>query len=117
MNLCRSNTMKETELDKIKRERKSFKAQVEIKEAVLRLYKNKDYALVIDKLFMLEDCARYAKLSGSFTQDDEVRSDSLAKSQAAGHLQEYLNAKIMLGSNAENSLAALDELEQELLSE
>lgn len=109
--------MKETQLDKIKRERTSFIEQVKIKEAVLRLYKNKDYQLVIGKLFMLEDCARYAKLSGSEAYEEGVRKDSLSKAQAAGHLQEYLNAKIMLGSNAENSLESLEELEQELLNE
>ena len=104
-------------LDKIKQEKISFKESIKIRDAVLRLEKNKDFQLIIEKVFMVDECARNARVSGSFTLSEESRADALSKAQAAGHLAEFLVSRVQLGNLAEKSLQDLEESELELINE
>lgn len=104
-------------VDKIKREKTSYKRQIEIAKAMRRLQANPDYLFVFEEVFFVEECARNARISGLITQDPEVRQDALMKAQAAGHLAEWISARIKLGMNAEESLRILEETEHEIISE
>lgn len=102
-------------VDRIKHEKASLKEQIQLKNSVERLMKNRDYIKVIEKAFMETDCARYARISGLNSRTEEERQDALAKSQAAGHLAEYLHTKIMMGTVAEGSLNSLNENELDIV--
>lgn len=101
---------------KVSAEKKSLKESIAIRDAVLRLNKNRDFIAVIEKAFMVDDCARYARISGLSSRTEEEREDALNKSQAAGHLGEYLHMKVMLGNAAEGSLKSLIESEAEFVA-
>lgn len=90
------------------------KEAVERRDALLRLTENRDYKRIFREEFMLQDCARFVQLSVNPALKAEDRADALAKSQAAGHLKQYLSVIVLQGNTAENSIvdieAALDEL-------
>lgn len=100
---------------KIEIEKKNYRERMALRDSVLKLQKNRDFQKVIEQGFMLEDCARYARNSGLVTLSKEEREDSLLKAQAAGHLKEFLHAKIMMGNNAEKNLIKLIEEEDQIL--
>lgn len=104
-------------VDKIKEEKKNFKERIALRDALNRLSKNKDFKLVIEQTFMEKECARYARLSGLQSVTADVRADSLAKCQAAGHLQEFFHMVEMLGNRAEQSLRDLLDAETEINAE
>ena len=96
-------------------EKKNCRERMALRDSIIKLQKNKDFQKVIEQSFMLDDCARYARNSGLVTLPGEEREDSLAKAQAAGHLKEYLHAKIMMGNAAEQTLIKLIEEEDHIL--
>lgn len=96
-------------------EKKNCHERMALRDSIIKLQKNKDFQKIIEQGFMLEDCARYARNSGLVTLTKEEREDSLLKAQAAGHLKEYLHAKIMMGNNAEKTLVKLIEEEDQIL--
>lgn len=109
--------MNESKIDQLNREKASFKKQVTIAKAIRNLQSNPDYQLVIDQAFMVDECARYARISGLVTRDDTERADALLKAQAAGHFAEWLSGQLKLGSMAEESLHGLEQIEHEILAE
>ena len=104
-------------VDLVAEEKRLNKERVALRDALRRLYKNKDFKAVIEQAFMEKDCARYARMSGLASNTPEVREDALAKCQAAGHLREYLHAVEMLGNRAEANLRDIMENEAELVAE
>lgn len=104
-----------TELESIKIEKEELNKTIKLREAYLELIKDKNYQLVIEQAFMVDDCARYARLSGLSSNSEEVRADALSKAQAAGHLAEYLHMLNMKGITAANSLESLNQHEAELV--
>lgn len=104
-------------VNKVAEEKRLNKERVALRDALLRLYKNKDFKAVIEQAFMEKDCARYARMSGLSTNSPEVREDALAKCQAAGHLKEYFHAVEMMGNRAEANLREIAESEAELVAE
>ena len=87
--------------------REGLKEQIQVRDAINRLYKNKDFRKVILDNFLVSDCARNARISVS-NMNPEARAKALACAQAAGYLDEYLQANILMGNNAERELLALD---------
>ena len=100
---------------KLEIEKKNCRERMALRDSIIKLQKNKDFQKIIEQGFMLEDCARYARNSGLVTLTKEEREDSLLKAQAAGHLKEYLHAKLMMGNNAEKTLVKLIEEEDQIL--
>lgn len=104
-----------TELETIKIEKETLTNAIKLREAYLELLKDKNYQLVIEQAYMVDDCARYARLSGLSSNSAEVRADALSKAQSAGHLAEYLHMVNMKGMTAANSLESLIQHEAELV--
>lgn len=102
-------------VQKLEIEKKNCRERMALRDSIIKLQKNKDFQKIIEQGFMLEDCARYARNSGLVTLSKEEREDSLLKAQAAGHLKEYLHAKLMMGNNAEKTLVKLIEEEDQIL--
>jgi len=104
-------------VEKLEREKKALKEVIDLRDSLLRLYKNKDFKNVIEHHFMEKACARYARLSGLSTLNVDARSDALSKAQAAGHLQEWFHAIEMQAQQAEQSLDRIQEAEAEIRAE
>lgn len=87
--------------------RARLKEQIQIRDAINRLFKNKDFRKVILEDFLVNDCARNARISVS-GMNPEARAKALGCAQAAGYLDEYLQVNILMGNNAERELLAMD---------
>lgn len=87
--------------------REGLKKQIQIRDAIHRLFKNKDFRKVILEDFLVNDCARNARISVS-GMNAEARAKALGCAQAAGYLDEYLQVNILMGNNAERELLGLD---------
>jgi hypothetical protein len=87
---------------------KDSKMLIQRRDTIVRLGKNPDFRTVILDAFFVEECARYARESGDPALSEVQRADALAMAQAAGHLKRFLNVQILMGNNAENSMAGLE---------
>lgn len=87
---------------------KAAKEAVELRDAALRLDQVADFRKVILKQFCVEDCARYAQLSADPSLKQEMREDSLALAQSAGHLRRYLSVLVQLGNQAANQIPEIE---------
>lgn len=87
--------------------RKQLREQIQFRDMILKLYKNKEFINVILDGFMVKDCARQVRASVSEINADS-RAKALGSAQAAGYLQEYLRVNVLMGNNAEKELAAMD---------
>lgn len=85
--------------------------------AALRLYENADFKSVILDEFMVQECARYAQVSGDPNVDATGRADALAIAQAAGHLKRYLSVVVQMGNHAENEIANVEQAIDEARAE
>lgn len=104
-------------VEKLEREKKAHTETLALRDALLRLYKNKDFKNVIEYHFMEKACARYARMSGLSTLNADARADSLSKAQAAGHLQEWMHSIEMLAMQAEQSLQKIQAEEADIRAE
>lgn len=84
------------------------KAQVAFGDAVSRLVKNADFRVVIEKGFMLEECARYAQQSANPALSDRERQDALLIAQAAGALKRFLSVSIQISNQCANDVLAIE---------
>ena len=78
------------------------------RDAILRLQKNKDFRYIISELFLEKECAQYARISSNYSLTEQSRESALRMAQAAGHLDTFLNSKIMAGYQAEMTLPELE---------
>lgn len=107
----------ETQAEQIARERKSFTETVKVGQAIERLRKNKDFRLVIEELFLTENCARQIRNSVSPALTPEAREHAIGEAQAAGWLEGWLIARSQMARVAAQRLVQLDELEDEQFQE
>lgn len=95
-------------IESLERQLVDTKAQVAFGDAVARLVKNPDYRTVIEKGFMLEECARYAQASGNPALSDRERADALLIAQAAGALKRFLAVTIQISNQCANDILAIE---------
>jgi len=96
-------------LNSLENQLKGNKELVELRNSILRLYKNKDFQKVIQDAFMVKEAARYVQTSADPAMGDRERADALAMAQASGHLKRFLAINIQLGNAAENSIPEINE--------
>lgn len=80
---------------------------VDKRDRLLKLKTNRDFDMIFMKGFLEKDCAMYAKQSVDYSIPDTDRYHALELAQAAGHLQAYLNATIVMGNMAEETIKTL----------
>lgn len=82
-----------------------------------RLQANADFRELVLKLWMVDDCARYAQLSQAPQLTPEQREDSLNMAAAAGHFKRWMAVKFQeaqVALNMRNDLSSeIDELRAE----
>ena len=84
------------------------KTLVEMRDAVQRLVKNRDFKKVILDSFCLTEAARYVQESADPLLPAANRADALAMAQASGHLKRFLTVVIAMGNAAANQQSALE---------
>ena len=89
------------------KDHKYLEDQVKIKDAILRLYQNEDFKLVIQQEYLINNCARLAKLGASSRLNPADREFALQSAKAAGVLEDFLLYKISCGEQAEKDLEDL----------
>lgn len=109
MNLWEDNM--NNAVNQLELERKQYQKEIEFGEAIQQLYKNRHFRKVFEETFFVEECARYARMSGSSTIPEEARKDALAKAQSAGHIKEWLHSRELMAHRAKANLLSLDEEE------
>ena len=65
----------------------------------------------------MQECARYAQVSGDPNVDATGRADALAIAQAAGHLKRYLSVVVQMGNHAENEIVNIEQAIDEARAE
>jgi len=90
---------------------------VEKKDLAFKLEKNPEFKKLILDGFCEKECARFARNSGDPSIPKEMREDSLAMAQAAGHLRRWLSVTVRMGLRAEEEIRqareAITEMHQE----
>lgn len=100
------------QVTKLENDKKQLKNEIEFKDAILRLERNRDFKRVFLDGFLEEDCARYVRESVAADEhgvNEGSRMRALAMAQAAGYLKQYLSVKIRMGVVAESSVTRIDE--------
>jgi len=87
------------------------------RDLALKLEKNRDFKKLILEEFCVNECARYAQNSANPSLRPEERADSLALSQAAGHLRRWLSVIVRMGNQAEHEIKANREAIDEMRAE
>ena len=109
--------MSEVNIHQIAARNKELKADIALGDAVMRLYKNPDFQLVIQEGFFLHEAARYAQASGDPALNAVQRQDALNIAQASGHLKRFLSVLIQKANQADYDLkqgeATIDEMRSE----
>lgn len=76
-------------------------------EAIVRLFRNKDFKKVILEDYAVKDCARYTRESADPLLTPVQQADALAMAQASGHLLRYLNMGDMFGQGSAEKIVEL----------
>lgn len=97
--------------------RKELLTAVERRALALKLSSNRDFKKLILDEFCVNECARYAQLSGDPRASAEERADSLALSQSAGHLRRWLSVTVQLGDIAVREIEDIDDALDEIRAE
>ena len=103
-----------SEISELQHQLDDAKERMERRDMAARLAQNADFKKLILEEFCVNECARYAQVSGDPMQDATARADCLAIAQAAGHLRRWLQVVHQMGSHAANNRPAIEDAIDEL---
>ena len=106
-----------SEIQELESHKEDLKRQVELRDQILKLSENHDFRKVIHDNFFEKETARNARIGGDPNLDEKQRNDALQMAMAAGHLQRYLSAQVLMGNQAENTIYQIDQALEELRTE
>lgn len=109
--------MSEVNVEQLERHLSDTKAQADFGAAVKRLVNNPDYRLVVEKGFLLEECARYAQQSANPALDDRQRADALLIAQAAGAFKRFIGVSIQIGNQCAEDVVNIQHAIEEARAE
>lgn len=90
----------EQEIQRVQSEIEDYREAARLKEAVLRLERNRDFKKLIMDKFLTEECARHVQNSVNPNLSESVRSESLGMAQAAGYLKAWIAGVVQMGTQA-----------------
>ena len=96
---------------------KNAKELIARRDSALKLARNPEFKQLILDEFCVQECARYAQASADPSLDATARADSLALSQAAGHLRRWLQVINQMGQVADREVLQLEEAIEEARNE
>lgn len=97
-----------SEVSALEKQRENAQEQIARRDMALRLAENPDFKKLVLQEFCVEECARYAQVSGDFAVGAEQRAAALAIAQAAGHLRRWFQVIGTMGNSAEAQMERLD---------
>lgn len=97
-----------SELAELEQLHADYKTVLARRQMAQRLAANRDFKKLILEEFCVNECARFAQISGDYNMSADERADSLATAQAAGHLKRFLYAVSQMGAVAEREMSALE---------
>lgn len=97
------------EVTQLEDQREQYQAQIERRDAAIRLSQNADFKKLILTSFCRDECARYAQASADPSLSEREQKDALSMAQAAGHLRRFLSVQIRMGHAAEGEMVELEE--------
>ena len=98
-----------SELFALKAQKDAAKHQIDLRNAALKLYNNREFRTVILDEFCMKECVRYVHTSCDPAVDKTAQADALALAQASGHLKRFLSILVQMGNLAERQMVELDE--------
>lgn len=106
-----------SDIEELEAQKIDLKKMIELRDQILKLANNHEFRKVIHEQFFLHEAARNARIGGDPNLDEKQRGDALQMAMAAGHLQRFLSANVMMGNQAENTIMQIDQALEELRAE
>ena len=97
------------EIASLEKQYSEAKLLIARRESALRLYKNRDFRMLLVDGFMLTEAARYVQQSCDPGLGPVERADALAIAQASGHLKRFLSITVQMASVALRDMPDLEE--------
>lgn len=82
-----------------------------------RLKANPDFRDLIVQGFIVDECARHARLSVDVDMSEEDRKDALGFAQAAGYLQRWIEVFCKMATTASDDIADMENTLAEMRAE
>lgn len=92
------------------------KKNIEKREALLRLTKNKDFNKIIDTGYFMDEATRLVWLKAEPASKD-IENDIIRQIDAIGSLRQYLRTILTIGEMSERAVMDNEETLQDLLNE
>lgn len=106
-----------TEVEKLEQQKELFKEQIEARNGLRRLMKNKDFKKYILEGFCEKQALEYLEASTDFSLNEDNRNDALAIAKASTYLKRWFGVIEQMGNVAENNYLELDRAIDEARSE
>ena len=102
-----------SEVKSLELHKEKLEELVRFRNMAEKLSRNKEFRDLILQRFMVDECAKYAQVSGDPAVGEVGRADALAMAQAAGHLKRFLSVTMRMGNQAEHDLISTNEAIEE----
>lgn len=108
----------QSEIESIELSIEDAKRKIDLREAMRRLMKNKDFITIIDDGYFESEAVRLVHLkSDPNMQDPDQQAFVVRAIDAIGTLRAYMSRIFQQGNSAENAMAAHETALEEVLSE
>ena len=106
-----------SEIQELVAQKEDLKAQVELRDQILKLSANHEFRKVIHEEFFQKEAGRLVRIGGDPSLDKQQRQDAIDMALATGHLQRFLSANVQIGNRAEQTIFEIDAALEELRAE
>ena len=106
-----------SEIQELEAQKEDLKAQVELRDQILKLSANHEFRKVIHEEFFQKEAGRRVRIGGEPARDKHQRQDAIDMALATGHLQGFLSANVQMGNRAEQTIFEIDAALEELRAE
>ena len=106
-----------SEIQELEAQKEDLKAQVALRDQILKLSANHEFRKVIHEEFFQKEAGRLVRIGGDPALDKQQRQDAIAMALATGHLQRFLSANVQMGNRAEQTIFEIDAALEELRAE
>ena len=106
-----------SEIQELEAQKEDLKAQVELRDQILKLSANHEFRKVIHEEFFQKEAGRLVRIGGDPALDKQQRQDAIDMALATGHLQRFLSANVQMGNRAEQTIFEIDAALEELRAE
>ena len=106
-----------SEIQELEAQKEDLKAQVELRDQILKLSANHEFRKVIHEEFFQKEAGRLVRIGGDPSLNKQQRQAAIDMALATGHLQRFLSANVQMGNRAEQTIFEIDAALEELRAE